>query len=347
MKQTKLYYIIFFTIITIGCAKWDLDKIEIQASNITKPPAGTPTSASAITNDLNKIYFSSNLVGYIAGKNVVLKTINGGNTWTRLKENSAINYTAVNFVDDNKGFLGGNDQYYNYLYATTDGGLTWKEINKNWYQNNYAEIGDIFYGNNTVFYLSNYYPNATQVYGYLYYSNDNGSNWKILAPSNGSGRQGLNCATYNNGITLIGGTTYWDGTKYFGGTQTILNLSNPTLNLSKIDLVASINGISLYNNKAIAVGDDGSLSLSSDKGSSWTSKTIPNYSNINFKAVKIIDDLNYYLAGDNSTLLKSTDAGLSWTRITTNGNYTLNSFSYKDNGELYLVGNSGQIIKVK
>ena len=347
MNQTKLYYIILLTIITIGCAKWDLDKIDIQANNINNPPSGTPTTPSSITNDLNEIYFSSNLVGYIAGNNVVLKTINGGNTWTRLKENNTINYTAIYFVDDNKGFLGGNDQYYNYLYATTDGGLTWKEINKNWYQNNNTKIGDIFYDNSTVLYLSNYYPNANQIYGYLYYSNDNGSNWKTLTPSNGSGRQGLNCATYNSGVALIGGSTYWDGSKYFGGTQTILNISNPSLTLSKIDLVASINGISLYNNKAIAVGDGGSVSISSDKGTSWTSKTIPNYSNINFKTAKIIDDLNYYLAGDNSTLLKSSDAGLSWTQITTSGNYTLNSFSYKSNGELYLVGTNGKIIKVK
>jgi photosystem II stability/assembly factor-like uncharacterized protein len=233
------------------------------------------------------------------------------------------------------------------LYSTNDGGLTWKEINKNWYQNNNSKINDIFFGNNTVFYLSNYYPNASQTYGFIYYSNDNGKNWKTLTPSNGSGRQGLNCATYNNGITLIGGSIYWDGTKYLGGTQTILDLSNPTLTVSKIDLVASINGISLYNNKAIAVGDGGSISLSSDNGKSWTSKTIPNYANINFRSVIIIDDFNYYISGDNSTLLSSTDAGISWTKISINGNYTLNSFSYKNNGELYLVGTNGQILKIK
>jgi hypothetical protein len=95
MKHAKIYYIIFITLITIGCTKWNLDKIAIQSSNNNNPPTGTPAIPSSITNNLNKIFFSSNLVGYIAGNNVVLKTINGGKNWTRLKENNSINFSAI------------------------------------------------------------------------------------------------------------------------------------------------------------------------------------------------------------------------------------------------------------
>lgn len=330
----------------IACTKWDLDKVNIQSNIINNPPTTSPNIPIANNYDLNKIYFSSNLVGYIVGNNVILKTVNGGSTWAKIKESNTVNYTALYFINDNNGYLGGNDQYYNYLYATYDGGATWNQIDKNWYSNDQCKITDIIIADNTIFYLSNAYPNATQVYGYLRYSTDNGVNWKTLTPNN-NGKQGLNCAAYNNGTILIGGSTYWDFSQYYSGTQNLLNISNPNLVASKIDLVASINGISIFNNKAIAVGDGGSLSISSNKGTNWTSRILPNFSNINFRAVKIIDDLNYYLAGDSGTLLKSSDAGVTWQSISTSGVNSLNSFSHKPNGELYLVGNGGQIIKVK
>lgn len=363
MKLSIFSFFLFLSMIVVGCTKWDLDKVSIQTNDTENPPSTSPTptptptptpsptpnpAPSPITNDLNKVFFSSNQIGYIAGNKVVLKTTNGGTTWSKIKESSTIEFTAVYFVDDSKGFLGGNDDSYNYVFATVDGGVTWNQIDRNWYQNNPTIVSDIIYTNNTLFYLSNSYPNASQIYGYVYYSSDNGANWKTLTPNNGNGLQGLNCVDFSNGVILIGGSTYWtSNATYYSGTQNILNIANPTLTLSNIGIVASINGISLLNNKAIAVGDAGSFSISADKGTNWTSKTLSNFSSISFKAAKIIDDLNFYIAGENGTLLKTSDGGLNWTQITTTGKYSLNGFSLKPNGELYLVGNSGQILKVK
>ena len=360
MKLSIFSFFLFLSMIVVGCTKWDLDKVSIQTNDTENPPSTSPTptptptpsptpnpAPSPITNDLNKVFFSSNQIGYIAGNKVVLKTTNGGTTWSKIKESSTIEFTAVYFVDDNNGFVGGNDQTYTYLYVTSDGGGSWKQISKNAGANDPCKITEILYTNNTIFYLFNNYPNATQIYGFVFYSTDNGTNWIRLQPRNASGMQGLNCATQFNGTIIIGGASYWDGAGKFGGTQSILNLTNPSLTLSKIDISNSINGICLSNNKAIAVGDGGSFFNSLDKGTNWSTKTISGFINIDFHAVIIIDDLNFYIAGENGTLLKTSDGGLNWTQITTTGKYSLNGFSLKPNGELYLVGNSGQILKVK
>jgi len=360
MKLSIFSFFIFLSMIVVGCTKWDLDKVSIQATSIENPPSTSPTptptptptpsptpnpAPSPITNDLNKVFFSSNQIGYIAGNKMVLKTTNGGTTWSKIKESSTIEFTAIYFVDDNNGFVGGNDQFYNFVFVTSDGGGTWKQINSHVSDfNERSKVSEILYINNVIYYFVNDYPNISQVYGWVYYSSDNGVGWKRISVGR---MQGVNCVSYNGSTILIGGSAYWESSKYISSTWSILNLDLANWIESRIGIDESINGISLLNNKAIAVGDAGSFSISADKGTNWTSKTIPNFSSISFKAAKIIDDLNFYIAGDNGTLLKTSDGGLNWTPITTTGKYSLNGFSLKPNGELYLVGENGQILKVK
>jgi photosystem II stability/assembly factor-like uncharacterized protein len=89
---------------------------------------------SGTTKKLNTISFPSSTVGYIGGNDsLLLKTTDGGATWTQLS------YTGINFfpngehiinlqfLNDSVGFITVGP--YSGSYATTNGGLTWTAIN--------------------------------------------------------------------------------------------------------------------------------------------------------------------------------------------------------------------------
>ncbi len=88
---------------------------------------------SGTSKKLNTIFFSSAAIGYIGGNDsLLLKTTDGGLTWTKL------NYSGVNFftngehilnlqfLNDTVGFMTVGP--YSGSYGTTNGGLTWTQI---------------------------------------------------------------------------------------------------------------------------------------------------------------------------------------------------------------------------
>lgn len=81
--------------------------------------------------DLYGIHFLSPIVGHIVGdKGVILRTIDGGNTWFNpcaVPQRNDIRNYDVAFVDSNHGVVvGGVDQAFGFIKFTTDGGATWQ-----------------------------------------------------------------------------------------------------------------------------------------------------------------------------------------------------------------------------
>jgi photosystem II stability/assembly factor-like uncharacterized protein len=75
--------------------------------------------------------FPSPSVGYFAGyQRMILKTTNGGNSFTKvMKENAPFasreHFEAIDFWDENNGFVAGDNGV---MYQTNDGGEHWKKI---------------------------------------------------------------------------------------------------------------------------------------------------------------------------------------------------------------------------
>lgn len=72
---------------------------------------------------LNSIYFLNPQTGWAVGEyGTILRTVDGGKTWTKLKSGSEHTLVDVDFLDQNFGFAVGLD---NTILKTTDGGDTW------------------------------------------------------------------------------------------------------------------------------------------------------------------------------------------------------------------------------
>lgn len=77
--------------------------------------------------------FANKKIGYACGQGEIVKTIDGGNTWTTLT-NSPSEMYFIHFVDENNGIAIGRGHYTggdfgiwtNAIYKTTDGGKTWQ-----------------------------------------------------------------------------------------------------------------------------------------------------------------------------------------------------------------------------
>ncbi|MBK8565340.1 MAG: hypothetical protein IPN76_18845 [Saprospiraceae bacterium] len=77
---------------------------------------------SSAQEDLFSVHFLDANIGFIAGDGTFLKTTNGGATWNTTSHNAA--FSEVFFTSQNVGFIAGWD----FLWRTTDGGQTWQDL---------------------------------------------------------------------------------------------------------------------------------------------------------------------------------------------------------------------------
>lgn len=83
-----------------------------------------------VTNRLNAIDFASPAVGYIGGNDsLLLKTVDGGQTWAAVAYTGVANNGNINnvkFVNEQIGFMA--IEPYSSVYKTVDGGQTWMQL---------------------------------------------------------------------------------------------------------------------------------------------------------------------------------------------------------------------------
>ena len=132
-----------------ACGGYTMMKTTDGGFNWSTSTLPLPTTSSS---DYNNVYFTNTNLGYLTEtlKKEVWKTANGGNTWTKMN-NETINPVSGNsllFINDSTAFL--TDPYAYEIYKTSDSGKIWEPCKKN---STYNYLG---YGFNRLYGSGNY-----------------------------------------------------------------------------------------------------------------------------------------------------------------------------------------------
>lgn len=136
---------------------------------------GFPVGSTAPT--LDKIYFTSNKVGYVSGsKGFVYKTTDAGATWKDISPfptlNTTMTYKEIFALDDNTVFVVGNGFPRKVVYKSKDGGNSWTDISANIPATGVGNLnGIIMHDENNGYVVT---PG-----GYLLSTNNGGTSWEL------------------------------------------------------------------------------------------------------------------------------------------------------------------------
>jgi photosystem II stability/assembly factor-like uncharacterized protein len=309
MNKFKLVFglIIFFSVSSRLNAQWEI----VQ---------------SGTTLELTSIYFTDSLNGYIVGgEGLILKTNNGGHSWSQYLSNTIYPYWNVFFIDSINGWACGSG----IISRTSNGGITWELTELS---------GDYFYLLNDVYFssLNNGVAGGVKInyYGYYYYvirTSNGGQVWEEFSIPNLGNVEGVYFTSDSSGFIIC-----WQGilrTLDGGYSWETAFLSN-WKRLFDIDF---------YNrNCGFAVGDDGLIVKTSDGGNRWQEV------NTNIGAtlydVVMIDSNKIFATTVSGKLVYSLNGGLEWLNISEIDSFHINDIYFIDENNGWAVGGNGTIL---
>ncbi len=236
------------------------------------------------------------------------KSINGGATWSYL---SSINtYIYASAMDPtNPAILYAT--YSNYMYKSTDGGLSWSRYQKD---TKWSYTSNIYVcpANNNIVYAAGYYY-TDRSNPVVYKSIDGGRNWTALTvPPLGYEEGYVDCFAVDPtdlNVLYLGGSCF-DGSQWQGlllkSTDGGVNWTNIYQNIQGYVYALAINP-SVPNQ--VYAGTNAGIYRSHDRGSNWQKN-----SGYCYAYELAIDPKNPQIiyAGASSYIFKSTDGAITW-----------------------------------
>lgn len=298
------------------------------------------TEASQTSTSLYSVKAVNASVAWACGGNgsatapVVVKTTNGGSTWTNVTGNlTAMDLYCITALDGNRAWVGTGTGK---IYATTDGGLTWAQQAYPGSQSAFMD-GIWFFDDGTGYAMGDPPSSAAGTYVVLKSTNF-GQTWAHTAsePASVASEAG-----WNNSFWCTDANHIWFGTNQSkvwrstnGGTSWLSGSSGST-NSYCVSFKDALNGL---------VGhDNGSMRISTDGGATWTAVSSPTSNPIQGMS---------YLSGTTSAWInaaaipyRTTNNGSSWTAQTVypiTGTLYHSSFADTSNG--WAVTSNGEIL---
>ncbi len=277
-----------------------------------------PQNTGAVYS-LRSVFFTDQKNGWICGLETVLKTDNGGDSWTKI--NVTGDFNSVYFTDANTGWICG---FNGKIKKSVNGGLNWHDVNST-VTVNLNQVS--FLNNNTGYIVGN---NSV-----ILRTTDAGESWNRL----NAGIDTIDIfaikITDQQIIFLSGSESMIFKSVDLGNSWNYysMNQPNPFFTIEFKDL-----------NTGYITGCCGMFLKTSDGGIHWSSE-IYLTPGLTLFSMKFTDNNFGMIAGSAGYILRTSDGGISWDSLQSNTDKELFSLFLLNKDTGFAVGNSGIVLK--
>lgn len=316
---------------------------------------------SGVDVKLTRVQFLNKDVGYCSGDDgVVIKTTDGGESWTQLTTGVDVDLESVFFINELTGWVTGDPvDDKNTILKTTDGGLSWQD-------QGFDEIGarslySIKFADENTGWIGGRAPSL------LYKTIDGGDNWVAQTNFDTLGMRELwekarieagRSISSTTGGTIGGARMYYihtvdENNVWIGGRGGYLWHTLDGGNSWKYFHFGNYNSILgmkfIDNNTAFICGSNGQVIKLNINGDELTFENRTNYSNTrSFRDIHFFNENYGYAFGEHGYIYKTTDGGRYWGQeINPTGIYILYATDFLESGIGFTVGNNGTIVKIE
>lgn len=279
-------------------------------------------------NCLKKIIsLNKDTVISVGNVGTILRSINGGQTWTVIPSGVTTNLFSIFFLNNSIGWTGGENGT---LLKTTDGGLNW---NLETFPDIYSTITSIYFVNSTTGYIS---ANFMTSFSDIYKTTNGGVSWTMIS----QWQESVNQIQF---VTPLIGWCIGDAVRKTidGGSTWITQWPSLSFVWHDIEMIDSLRGW--------IVGSYGKIARTDNGGSSWNAQTSNTTYTLN--SIELFNDSSAITTGffttslGNNVMTKTTDKGQNWQSISITPYWLLNDMSFANDSLGWGVGIQGNIFK--
>jgi photosystem II stability/assembly factor-like uncharacterized protein len=272
-------------------------------------------------NQLTGISWATEETGYVSGNQVILKTIDGGLSWTEQEPPSKNKMWGVDFFNETLGLMVGEKGE---IFRTTDGGVNWQLIDVNTDKTL-----------RSVKFLTQTRAYAVGDDGEVYRSTNGGQSWA---------KQSVGTTVDLNRLYFANQDTGYVATADGKIVRTFNSGNN--WSIQNTGQSAALNDIYFTSPKiGYTVGQAGTILKTLDAGSTWNLVTSGTERNLTAMSFNKTNPNIGVILGENGTVLRTANGGTTFDGINIANIQTYYGVSFRKSSNIvYAVGNNGAII---
>jgi photosystem II stability/assembly factor-like uncharacterized protein len=269
---------------------WTMSKSEEMIIDTTYDLGQTIYDTTYFQIDqLESICFVNELIGYVSGYDLILKSTDGGKSWKNITPEYFVNNDygiwGNYFLNENWGILiGGGCDYEQRFHLTTNGGRTWAKT--------YYHMGDTGLSDLILFPDGSGYASSS---GMIWNTLDSGRTWNVFSVSGKNDWQ-EDIAIKGNTILVPYSGGCSGGAIFNGGLRISTDLGK---NWKELQLEIGMYGTFLLDEKrGWGVGNKLRIYYTNDGGENWIPSNNGIKDSIDFDDIWFINDTTGWLVGD-------------------------------------------------